>query len=108
MPAHAIQTETIQTHQRGELIDVTQHDGSIVRLRKLSSKFNAHDRVAAMNYVHERQAKGEVVTGLLYVDPESHDLHEHFNTTDTPLNRLGAESLSPGAKTLEKINASLR
>jgi len=48
------------------------------------------------------------VTGLLYVDPESHDLHEHFNTTDTPLNRLDAESLSPGAKTLEKINASLR
>jgi 2-oxoglutarate ferredoxin oxidoreductase subunit beta len=92
----------------GELIDVTQHDGSIVRLRKLSANFNPNDRVAAMNYVHERQAKGEVVTGLLYVDPDSHDLHEHFETTDTPLNRLAADTLSPGAATLAKINASLR
>ena len=103
-----VRAEITVDYAEGELIDVTQHDGSIVRLRKLSAKFNAHDRVAAMNYVHERQAKGEVVTGLLYVDPESHDLHEHFNTTDTPLNRLSADSLSPGAKTLEKINASLR
>jgi 2-oxoglutarate ferredoxin oxidoreductase subunit beta len=92
----------------GELIDVTQHDGSIVRLRKLSSNFNPNDRVAAMNYVHERQAKGEVVTGLLYVDSDAHDLHEHFNTTDVPINRLEAKDLSPGAATLAKINNSLR
>jgi 2-oxoglutarate ferredoxin oxidoreductase subunit beta len=92
----------------GELIDVTQHDGSIVRLRKLSANFNPNDRVAAMNYVHERQAKGEVVTGLLYVDSDAHDLHEHFNTTDAPINRLGAKELSPGAATLAKINNSLR
>jgi 2-oxoglutarate ferredoxin oxidoreductase subunit beta len=92
----------------GELIDVTQHDGSIVRLRKLSANFNPNDRVAAMNYVHERQAKGEVVTGLLYVDSDAHDLHEHFNTTDVPINRLEAKDLSPGAATLAKINNSLR
>ena len=53
-----------------------------------------------MNYVQERQAKGEVVTGLLYVDPDAHDLHEHFNTTEVPINRLGATELSPGAATL--------
>ena len=103
-----VRAEITVDYAEGELIDVTQHDGSIVRLRKLSAKFNAHDRVAAMNYVHERQAKGEVVTGLLYVDPESHDLHEHFNTPDTPINRLEAKQLNPGAATLEKINHSLR
>ena len=85
-----------------------QARGYKVRLRKLDAAYDASDKVAAMTYLESRRAKGEVVTGLLYVDPESHDLHEHFNTTDTPLNRLGAESLSPGAKTLEKINASLR
>jgi 2-oxoglutarate ferredoxin oxidoreductase subunit beta len=61
-----------------------------------------------MNYVHERHAKGEVVTGLLYVDPESHDLHEHLNTATQPFNRLTAKQLSPGVATLAKINASLR
>jgi len=103
-----VRSEITVDYAEGELIDVTQHDGSIVRLRKLSSRFNPHDRIGAMNYVHERQAKGEVVTGLLYVDPDSHDLHEHFNTTDTPLNRLDAAALSPGAANLAKINASLR
>ena len=103
-----VRAEITVDFAEGELIDVTQHDGSIVRLRKLSLNFNPNDRVAAMNYVHERQAKGEVVTGLLYVDSDAHDLHEHFNTTDVPINRLGAKELSPGAATLVKINNSLR
>jgi len=103
-----VRAEITVDYAEGELIDVTQHDGNIVRLRKLSANFNPNDRVAAMNYVHERQAKGEVVTGLLYVDPEARDLHEHFNTTDTPINRLSAKELNPGAATLAKINASLR
>jgi len=103
-----VRAEIQVDYAAGELIDVTQHDGSVLRLRKLASNYNPHDRVAAMNYVHERQAKGEVVTGLLYVDSEAKDLHEHFNTSEAPLNRLGAKELSPGAVTLAKINNSLR
>jgi 2-oxoglutarate ferredoxin oxidoreductase subunit beta len=61
-----------------------------------------------MNYLHEHAARGEVITGLLYIDPNSEDLHEHINTVDTPLNQLGAKDLCPGMPALEKINASLR
>jgi 2-oxoglutarate ferredoxin oxidoreductase subunit beta len=87
---------------------VTQHDGNVIRLRKLAANYSPHDRVAAMTYLHERQAKGEVVTGLLYVDADADDLHGHFNTTSTPLNRLTAKDLNPGAAALAKINAALR
>jgi len=45
---------------------------------------------------------------LLYLDPVATDLHLSLNTSDTPLNALGAQQLCPGAKALEKINASLR
>jgi len=103
-----VRDEITVDYAAGELIDVTQHDGSVVRLRKLAASYNPHDRVAAMNYVHERQAKGEVVTGLLYVEEESQDLHAHLATAETPFNRLGAKELSPGAATLAKINAALR
>jgi 2-oxoglutarate/2-oxoacid ferredoxin oxidoreductase subunit beta len=48
------------------------------------------------------------VTGLLYVDPESEDLHTALNTVETPLNRLDAKVLCPGSAALEKFNASLR
>ena len=61
-----------------------------------------------MNFLQERAAKGEVVTGLLYVDPDSADLHEHLNTVETPLNQLGERELCPGSVALDRINASLR
>jgi len=92
----------------GALEEITQHDGSLLRLRKLAADYDPHDRIAAMNYLHERQAAGEIVTGLLYVDPEPEDLHHYLDTTTTPLNQLTEPDLCPGASTLERINASLR
>ena len=92
----------------GETVDVRQHDGSIVRLRKIAADYDPTDRIKVMNYLQERAAAGEVVTGLLYVNPDSVDLHAHLNTVDTPLNKLDVRELCPGAVALERINASLR
>jgi 2-oxoglutarate/2-oxoacid ferredoxin oxidoreductase subunit beta len=61
-----------------------------------------------MTYVQERHAVGEIVTGLLYVDPEPDDLHHHMNTVDTPFNDLDEAALIPGSAALDKLNASLR
>ncbi len=92
----------------GEVVEIAQHDGSVLRLRKLHDDFDPSDRVAAINYVGTHMAKGEVVTGLLYLDPEAEDLHQHLGTSAVPFNRLGAAELCPGAATLEKINSGLR
>ncbi|HET7843593.1 MAG TPA: 2-oxoacid:ferredoxin oxidoreductase subunit beta [Xanthomonadales bacterium] len=92
----------------GELVDVPQHDGTVLRLRKLDEGYDPRDRIAAMNYIQQHQAKGEVVTGLLYVDSDAGDLHGHLNTVETPFNRLEARDLCPGTAVLDKINASLR
>ncbi len=59
-------------------------------------------------YLQQRHAAGEIVTGLLYVDPEPRDLHHHMNTVATPLNALDDAALIPGAAALEKLNAGLR
>jgi 2-oxoglutarate ferredoxin oxidoreductase subunit beta len=77
-------------------------------LRKLAADYNPHDRVGAMNYLAQRAALGEIVTGLLYVDSDPEDLHAHLNTVDTPLNALSEKELCPGSSALERINASLR
>jgi 2-oxoglutarate ferredoxin oxidoreductase subunit beta len=87
---------------------VTQHDGSILRLRKLHIDYDVHDRVAALNYMQERHAAGEIVTGLLYVDPNPRDMHGHLKTVATPLNALDDSVLVPGAGALDALNASLR
>jgi 2-oxoglutarate/2-oxoacid ferredoxin oxidoreductase subunit beta len=87
---------------------VEQHDGSIVALRKLNDEYDIHDRLAAMNFLEVNAAKGEIVTGLLYLNPAPEDLHDHAHTVETPLNSLTEKELCPGSDALAKINASLR
>src|SRR5499427_3665836 len=92
----------------GSVQVVEQHDGSRIALRKLDADYDPHDRLGAMTFLQKHAAKGQIVTGLLYFDPEADDLHEHLNTVETPLNTLEADDLCPGSAALEKINASLR
>jgi 2-oxoglutarate ferredoxin oxidoreductase subunit beta len=92
----------------GSVETVTQHDGSTLRLRKLHTEYDLHDRVSALTYMQQRHAVGEIVTGLLYVDPNPRDLHGHLKTSDMPLNALQEDALVPGASVLAKINAGLR
>ena len=92
----------------GTVETVVQHDGTIIKLAKLHEDYNPHDRAAAMAYIHDHAARGEVVTGLLYLDSEAEDLHANLNTVQTPLNRLGVEELCPGSKALDAVNASYR
>ncbi len=92
----------------GSVVEVQQHDGSMLRLRKLHENYDPTDRYGAMTYMQTHQARGEIVTGLLYVDPLATDLHLALNTSELPLNTMDAARLCPGAKALEKINAALR
>jgi 2-oxoglutarate ferredoxin oxidoreductase subunit beta len=92
----------------GSVQVVEQHDGTKLVLRKLNNDYDVHDRLAAMNFLQTHAAKGQIVTGLLYVDSEPEDLHHHLNTVDTALNTLSEKELCPGSAALEKINASLR
>jgi 2-oxoglutarate/2-oxoacid ferredoxin oxidoreductase subunit beta len=100
--------EIVVEHAPGELLEVEQHDGTVLRLRKLHEGYDAGDRIAAMTWIQQRQAAGEVVTGLLYVDPEATELHQHLQTPTGALNRLEADRLCPGPAVLDRINAALR
>lgn len=92
----------------GELKEVTQHDGSILRLRKIADDYDSTDRNAALAYLARKAAEGEIVTGLLYVDPNAHDLHDGLQTVKCPLNKLTDADLVPSVDALDKINAALR
>ena len=87
---------------------VTQHDGSVLSLHKLSEHYDPTDRGAAITFLQQRQALGEIVTGLLYVDPGASDLHDGLGTVDTPLNALSDRDLIPGASALDAVNAAFR
>ncbi|MEO8714215.1 MAG: 2-oxoacid:ferredoxin oxidoreductase subunit beta [Acetobacteraceae bacterium] len=95
-------------YEPGTVEIVRQHDGTLLKLRKLASEYDVHDRVAAITWLQQRNAAGEIATGLLYVDPEPEDLHRHLKTVETPFNRLDEAALIPGAAALDRLNASLR
>jgi 2-oxoglutarate ferredoxin oxidoreductase subunit beta len=100
--------EILTDYEAGSTQEVTQHDGSVIRLRKLAEDYDPTDRLAAMAYAQERQAAGEVVTGLLYINEATGDLNERMNTAATPFNTLGKAELCPGSGAIEAVNASLR
>ncbi|MEZ5560362.1 MAG: 2-oxoacid:ferredoxin oxidoreductase subunit beta [Pseudomonadales bacterium] len=102
------QQEITADYAPGTSEEVRMPDGSVLRLHKLDAHYDPHDRVAALTHVQERQADGEVVTGLLYVDPEASDCHQILDTVTRPLNELDESDLCPGNAALERINASFR
>jgi 2-oxoglutarate/2-oxoacid ferredoxin oxidoreductase subunit beta len=92
----------------GAVVDVPQHDGTVLRLRKLHADYDATDRYAALSYMQRHAERGEIVTGLLYLDALATDLHASLNTVATPLHALGRDTLCPGSERLDRINAGLR
>jgi 2-oxoglutarate ferredoxin oxidoreductase subunit beta len=103
-----VHKEITAQYPPGSVQEVRQHDGSVLRLRKLAQDYDASSRISAMSYVQSRHSHGEIVTGLLYMEPEPEELHASLGTTAIPLNQLGDKELCPGQAALEKFNASLR
>jgi len=95
-------------YAEGEARNVELHDGSTIRLHKLADDYDVSDRTAALATIARHAAKGEIATGLLYLDRDGPNLHRSLRMTSRPLNELGAEVLCPGSKALDAINASLR
>ena len=104
MPRREITAE----YAPGTVEAVEQHDGSVIKLRKLADEYEPTDRLAAMSYLQERLAVGEVVTGLLFIDSAAEDLSDTMNMVETPLNTLGVDELCPGVEAIDAINASHR
>jgi len=64
-------SEITVDYPEGEVVEVEQHDGTVLRLRKIHPEYDPTDKNGAMNYILDHQARGEVVTGLLYAKPDS-------------------------------------
>jgi 2-oxoglutarate ferredoxin oxidoreductase subunit beta len=103
-PAEEITTD----YAPGTEQTITMHDGSKIKLQKVDEKLDIHSRRSALTLMKDYKAEGKVLTGLLFVDPDSQEIHETMNTTKTPLRNLNEDVLCPGSDELAKINDLLR
>jgi 2-oxoglutarate ferredoxin oxidoreductase subunit beta len=87
----------------GEAMPIELHDGSTIILRKTDDRYDAKSRAKAFKYLREQFNKGEITTGLLYINESRREMHDLMGNTDTPLAALPLEDLRPGADELKKI-----
>jgi len=101
-------TEITTEYEAGAVQRVPMHDGSIVAFRKVTEDYDPTDRDNAYSHIRERQAAGEVATGLLYIDPNSKDMVEQNEVIAGPLYSQPFEKLCPGSEALEKLQLRFR
>jgi len=103
-----IKEEIVTDYDHSKVKMVEMHDGSMIKLNKLSPEWEPEDKLSIMTALHKAREKHEILTGLLYIDTQSVELNELLHTTDTPLNQLTEKELCPGSKILEEICDGLR
>ena len=95
-------------YEEGTATEVTLHDGSRLRLRKLGRDHDATSRSAALTLLAESHGQAEVLTGLFYVDPRKPDFTAQLNLVPEPLATLPTERVRPPRAVLDEILEGLR
>src|SRR6266446_3285644 len=95
-------------YEPGTALDVRMHDGSHLRLRKLEEDYDPTNRIAAMKRLSEAHDKGEVLTGVFYVNTKSPSFLDMLNMVDEPLATLPDSLIRPGREVLEAAMEELR
>lgn len=100
--------EITTSYQAGTSQEVTLHDGSVVHLQKADQDLDISNRRSALKLIKDYKADDKILTGLLYMDPDSQECHDTIGTSNKPLRNLQEQQLCPGNSALQNINDSLR
>jgi len=100
--------EITTEYAHGTATPVALHDGSIINLYKREDKEVITSRREAIAALEKTKEDEQILTGILFLDPDSQDTHEILGTTDTPLHTFGEKELCPGNDVLQAYNDSLR
>ena len=95
-------------YEPGTALDVRMHDGSHLRLRKLEEEYDPRDQGMAMQRLHEAHQKGEVLTGVFYVNPHKPTFIDLLNMTEEPLATLPQERIRPSKAVLDAAMQEFR
>jgi 2-oxoglutarate ferredoxin oxidoreductase subunit beta len=87
----------------GQVTDVTLHDGSRLRIKKLDRDYDPTSKFAALAALDESERKGEVLTGVLYIDTTKPHFLDLLGMSDEPLATLPQSKVRPSREVLEQI-----
>jgi len=90
-------------YDAGSAMPVELHDGSKIVFRKVDNDYDPTSRAAAFSYLRNSVNAGEIITGLLYIDEETGDMHDLSGSVEQPLAKVPYGDLVPGKEKLSKV-----
>jgi 2-oxoglutarate ferredoxin oxidoreductase subunit beta len=100
--------EIVARVEPGEYKKITMHDGSRVGFKRVDESYDPTNRISAISYIEKHRAKGEVVTGLLYLEESSSEMHSILGSSQQAMATLPYNKLNPGTETLARIQSRWR
>lgn len=91
----------------GTTKDIELPDGAHIRLKKLSRDYDPTDRNTALRTMAESKAKGELLTGLIYIKEGNPDYTELMHLSEKPLAQLTEKELRPAPEALTAMMQEL-
>jgi len=95
-------------YEAGATVDVSMHDGSRLRLRKIEEDYDPTNKAEALKRLAEAHDKGEILTGVFYVNTKAPTFMELLNVTDESLATLPESVVRPPREVLEECMEELR
>lgn len=103
-----LRTEITAEQKSGQVTPVRLHDGTTVQLRRVDDDYDPSDRAAAYTQLAQMQARGEVPTGILYLEENDSDMHSRDGTIDGAIVEVPYEDLCPGSEALDALMDTFR
>lgn len=87
----------------GSTMDITMHDGSHILLRKIDESYDPTNKTEALRLLTESHDKGEIITGLFYLNTQQENFLTQLNVVDEPLATLPESRVRPPKEVLEQV-----
>ena len=94
-------------YEAGTIKEVTMHDGSHILLKKLEEDYDPSSAIEALQRLHKAVEDGQMLTGLVHLQPEKKSFLDLLNLTDRPLSSLPLEVTRPSRESLDQIMKEL-
>jgi 2-oxoglutarate/2-oxoacid ferredoxin oxidoreductase subunit beta len=95
-------------YEPGSTTEITMHDGSHLFLKKLDHDYDPTNRGEALRLLTQSHDRGEVMTGLFYVNTERPSFIDLLNVVDEPLATLPESRVRPPKSVLDEVMESLK
>ena len=86
------------SYDAGVVHEVCMHDGSVLRLQKVNEEYDIEDAQSALDAIAHHAKEERILTGLLYINRDSDELHDVLRIPKSTLQSLSEAWIANSAR----------